>query len=224
MTGTPACRGARTDIFYDSRSWAEAAEHCRRCPLAVKLQCRQDFADDPWAYAGGMTPGQRAAWARNERARLPKSDRPPPVTRPRRSKLTEDEVRDILKIFDTECVGTKSIADRVGLAKSTVQRVLRQNDRTRTAEEQLELSRAGGASGGNKALGEKNAKMVMDLFSKGYSANEVVELSGLSLSHIYLVRRKKVMELLGQNYGADVVGKMCGLTEDHVLKIYRRFK
>lgn len=221
---TPRCRGENTEIFYDNKRWAEAAQMCRECPLTVKLQCRQDFGEDPWAYAGGMTPGQRNAWFRreSERGRQPRTVTPAP--RSRRAKLTEAEIKNILYIFDTEMVGTKTIADRVGLAKSTVQRCLRQHGRARTEEQNLELARAGGLSGGNKVKAEANAEMIMNLFAAGNSPKEVAELAGMTLSHIYLTRRKRVMELLALNYGADVVGKMVNMTEDQVLKMYRRFK
>lgn len=221
---TPRCRGENTEIFYDNKRWAEAAQMCRECPLTVKLQCRADFAEDPWAYAGGMTPSRRNAWFRreSERGRAPKAVTPAP--RSRRSPLTETEIKNILYIFDTEMVGTKTIADRVGLAKSTVQRCLRAHGRARTEEQNLELARAGGLSGGNKAKGEANTEMIMNLFAAGNSPKEVSEMSGLTLSHVYKTRRARVMELLALNYGADVVGKMVNMTEDQVLKMYRRFK
>lgn len=222
---TPRCRGENTEIFYDNKRWAEAAQMCRECPLTTKLACRRDFAEDPWAYAGGMTPGQRNAWHRRENERKPKPAQPDRRSASsRRSPLTQEEIKNILLIFDTEMVGTKTIADRVGLAKSTVQRVLRQHGRTRSQDEQMELSRRGGQLGGQKAKGEANTEMIMNLFAAGNTPKEVASTSGMNLSHIYSVRRKRVMELLGMNYGADVVGKMVNLTEDEVLRMFRRFK
>lgn len=227
MTAAPACRGADTEIFYDPKWWAKAAQYCRGCPMM--LQCRKDFADDPYAYAGGMTPTRRNAWVR----RTKDSPRPAPAavstapttpTSGQRAKLTDEKRAEIIRIFDTERLGTKAIADRVGVAKSTVQRVLRIAGRERSPEEIRELSVRGGNSGGQKGVGERNATMVMQLFADAFTPREVAEMTGLTLSHVYVTRRKQVAKMMDERrYHAEVIAKMTGLTEQKVFAAWKEY-
>jgi transposase len=226
---TPACRGADTEIFYDTKRWAKAAQYCRGCP--VVLQCRKDFADDPYAYAGGMTPTRRNAWVRRSKdsprpvagpTREPLA--PPTPTSGTRSRLTDEQRAEIIRIFDTERLGTKAIGDRLGVAKSTVQRALRQAGRERSQEEIRELCVRGGEMGGQKALGERNAGMVVQLFADGYKAKEVAEMVGITLSHVYVTRRKEVAKMVDERkYHVEVIAKMTGLTEEKVFAAWKEY-
>jgi DNA invertase Pin-like site-specific DNA recombinase len=182
----PACQGADTEMFYDSKRWGDAAKLCQGCP--VKTQCLQEFMTDPYAYAGGCTPHQRSRMLARQMMPKPKPERSRgPAAR---SRVTDEQRTQVLAIFDTELVGPMEIGRRVDLAKSTVQRILRAAGRSRTPEENAELARRGGLSGGQKALGERNALMVMKLFGENYKAKEIAELTGLNLSTVYLIRRK----------------------------------
>jgi len=218
---TPACRGEDTELFYNADGWARAAALCRKCPLAVKLQCRQDFADDGWAFAGGMTPAQRQAWVHRERERgrkRPPEARTPDGPRSTRGRLTEAEKAEIVRMFDAELIGTKAIADRLGYSKSAVQRTLRLAGRRRTPEEELELSRRGGLAGGQMERGRQNTEMVVQLLAAGHSPKQVASMTGLTYSNVYVHRRKRIMEMFEQGYPAEVVAKAVGSTEKRVLK------
>lgn len=182
----PNCRGADTELFYSFTTWPEAAVICRGCPIVA--QCRLDFADDPYAFAGGMTPAQRSAWVRANAAR-----KPSPVERrkPEFRKATTPEQRaEVVRIFDTELVGPEKIAGRVGLAKSTVQRILRQAGRKRTEEEVRELARRGARAGGQRAVKERNLAMLKKLLDENYTVAECSEMIGISWGHIYKLRKE----------------------------------
>lgn len=218
-------------MFYDSTRWSEAVKYCRACPIVA--QCRIEFIGDPHAFAGGMSPTQRAAWVqRSEDLRLRRIQ-----TEQRHAKALEsvtavspsrfqpmdpEKKAEILRIFDTELVGPTEIGRRVGAAKSTVQRICRENGRSRTEEQRLELSRRGGLSGGQKALGERNADMTMKLLADGYKPKEVAEMVGITFGHVYLIRRRYALAQRG-NYSADVLAKMTGLTERAILKIWEKY-
>lgn len=176
------CKGVNTDIFYEVSEWAKAATYCRGCPVIA--QCRLEFANDSWAYAGGMTPTQRAAWNRQRKA-------PPARKTPGRGRgvrIEPDQVAQILHIFDTEMVGSGVIARRVGVSKSGAQRVLRMNNRQRTEEEILQISREGGARASKtRSDGDTTRMMVRKLYDEGYSPTEIAEMVGISRSHVYAI-------------------------------------
>ncbi len=98
----------------------------------------------------------------------------------------------IFALWDASLIGPKAIAGRVGLAKSTVQRIVKDSGRARTPEEIMELSRRGATAGASaqSALGEHNRVMVMKLLGEDYTPKQVAGLVGLTLSHVYSIRRK----------------------------------
>lgn len=187
----PACRGVDTEIFYDAYRWADAAKLCNACP--VKLQCRQEFVDDPYAYAGGMTPGQRRAWRRAPAAPKPKPEPKAPLDgreKTRGRPLTGAKVSEILGIWDSELIGAKLLADRVSVSKSAVQRVLRENGRERSAEERALLAARGSLRNGQVDRGERNREMIKKLHAEGYAPKEIAEMSGITRAHVYKVQRE----------------------------------
>lgn len=190
-TAEAACRGTDTEVFYQPNTWSDAAKLCRTCP--IKLACRNDFAYDPYAYAGGMTPSQRSAWVLYERRRAVEPPPPAPKPsgpRPRLIRVSEEQRAMAIQIFDTEMIGTKAIAERVGIAKSTCQRLLRAAGRHRTEEELHQLAILGGASGGQTGVGERNNEMVKKLLAENYKPKEIADLVGITLGHVYVVRRR----------------------------------
>jgi len=182
------CRGMETNAFYEPSRWAEAAKACADCP--VLLECRMEFAGDPYAFAGGMTPERRASWHLNNRTarrrRRPDNGGP----RSPREKVDDELRSQIIAIWHADLIGPKAIADQVGLAKSTVQRVLRAANLTRTPEQLKELARRGGLSGGQQRQGERNKVMVLSLLADNYTPQEVAKITGLTLGHVYVIRRK----------------------------------
>lgn len=183
---TPKCRGTSTEVFYDKHNWAVAAQICRGCP--VILECRLDFAEDPYAFAGGMTPEQRSR--RNGKGGRPAPARPSPTEKVPggggRRILTDETKAEILRLFDEESKGSRAIALCLGIAPSTASRYLKDNNRRRTEGEKRELSRRFAAKGNatQRAKGEETARMVMKLADEDYSRQEVADMTGLSYHHV----------------------------------------
>jgi transposase len=179
-------------MFYDFTRWGEAAVMCRGCPILE--QCRQDHIGDAYAYAGGMTPNKRAAWAATERDRkvrlyaAPKGPRTP--TSGPKAKVSAEKTGEILAIWDAELIGTKTLAERVNLAKSTVQRILIAHDRRRSPEERAELARRGGLLGGQEVIREQNNAMVRKLLDENYSRKEIAEIVGVTQSTVSVIIRR----------------------------------
>lgn len=210
------------EIFFDSTRWARASKVCKGCP--IMMECREAFARDGFAFAGGMTPNKRAAWLREREREATVAAREEVMQGRKRGpygqyRVTAEKIDEILAVFDTELIGTKAIADRVGVSKSTAQRILRQHGRKRTEAEELEMARLGGLSGGQKRLGEYNETMVMQLFADGYSIPEVCAAVGIQRNAVYYIRRRVVRRWKGE-YAADVVAKMSGLPVTKIEKLW----
>lgn len=179
------CTGVNSDIFYEVHEWGKAAGYCVNCP--IKLQCREEFITDPWAYAGGMTPSQRNEW-RIER-RQPKKR----TEAPKRPVISDDTKADMVAMWDAQLVGPAAIAREFGVAKSTVQRVLRAAGRKRTPEELETLMRRGAALG-PRSDGEVTRSMVRKLYEENYSPKEIAKMVGVSLSHVYAIHTGRYEE------------------------------
>lgn len=186
MLNNAKCRGTDTEIFYDKQEWVVAAQICRGCPIL--LQCRTDFTEDPYAFAGGMDPERRRQWARRNR---PRREPTPTASVPvkgegARRQLTDGTKAEILRLFDEEDKGARAISLRLGISRSTASRYLANNGRKRTEEERLELSRRLSVKGNatQKAKGEETARMVMKLNAEGYKRQEIAEMTGVSYHHV----------------------------------------
>lgn len=174
------CKGADTDIFYDRTRWSEAAKFCDGCPIL--MDCRNRFAEDPWAYAGGMRPHERAIWVLGDARK----------GRAGRRIVTPEKIKEILEIFDGELIGSGKLAERVDLSKSTVQRILRAHGRQRTRQEQLELSRLGGAATKTaRKDGEYTRAMVKKMSEEGYTPAQMARILGKSQSYVYAIQSQQ---------------------------------
>jgi hypothetical protein len=193
------CHGEDTEMFYDAREWARAAAICKGCP--VLAACRLDFAGDPFAYAGGMTPHQRAQWNRQRIATA--KARPKPRKGGFKPRISEEQKEMVLARWDAELIGPAGIAKEFGMAKSTVQTILRKAGRVRTPEELRELSLRGSRT---RVDGEVTRAMVLKLYAENYEPAEIAKLVGVSLGHVYSIhtgtperkRREKQDELRSQ--------------------------
>jgi hypothetical protein len=217
---TPACRGMDTEEFYDATKWGQCAVVCRKCPIV--LECRLDFAEDAFAFAGGMTPTQRLNWARKNRALLKKRMGRRPAGPQSRRRVSEEDRQRIFEIFDTEVVGTKVISDRVGLSKSCVQRILRESGRRRTPEEELELARRGGRSGGQRRQSERHTEMVIQLCGEGRAPKEIADIIGITFSHVYLLRRRHIIKMFEDGFEPEVIAKTVNMSVAQVLRTKER--
>ncbi len=184
------CSGVSAEVFYDEAQWGVAAGICSGCPIL--LECRKDMAGDPWSYAGGMTPKQRAAWVKA--GMLNGNDAPlMDGRRQRRGAITPEQVKEMLEIFDNEVIGSGGIAKRLGLSKSSVQRILRAHGRNRTPEEQLELARKGGAANaGGRRDGNRTREMVRALYAQGHTPARIAEIIGVQRSYVYEIHSKQM--------------------------------
>jgi hypothetical protein len=99
------CFGTDTEIFYNQTGWPQAKLICRDCPILA--ECRLEFAHDPFADAGGMTPSERRSWNSVRRAPKPRRDS---------AKATRDMVR---KLTDEGHIAAR-IAAKVGISVSHV--------------------------------------------------------------------------------------------------------
>lgn len=247
MNDTPKCRGADTEIFYHASRVREAAAICKDCP--VMLQCRMDFASDPYAFAGGMTPAQRCAWVlrdterRNRVRALEESQSAAlashtegavaPSNRGRA--LTEEKQKEIIELHDAELLGCKAIAERVGVSKSAAWRVLRAAGRTRTEEEVREMASRGAALGGRNKAARDNEVTVARMCAEGRSVAEIAEAVDLTLSHVYVIRRRlglpgreaksaAIIELTGKGYSAKRIARELGVSDSLVYQVRSKHK
>jgi DNA invertase Pin-like site-specific DNA recombinase len=109
------------------------------------------------------------------------------------AKITDEQVKQVLNMFDSELIGCKAIAEKVGISKSSCQRILTQYGRKRTEEERLILSREGGAKGaGNRTDGNTTRAMIKKLYEERtatgrpmYTPAEIAEMVGVSRSYVY---------------------------------------
>jgi len=188
MLDNPKCRGSDTELFYDRVNWAKVAKICNGCPIV--LECRMEFADDPYAFAGGMDPDRRYAWAREWRKPAPPARKVP--GKGGRPRLTDETKREILRLWDEEGRGARAIALRLGIATSTASAYLKSNNRKRTEEQERELARRCAAAGSamHRAKGEETTRNVLGLLGEGYSVKEVTALLGISFGHIYKIKRE----------------------------------
>lgn len=235
------CTGEDTEKFYDPYRWSEAKAVCDGCPLETLLACREAFATDPFAFAGGMRPAHRLNWAQNrtdtkrrlEALRGP-VEGPAEVPQSTPGRRVNQEQRDqIIAIFDSGLIGTKEIARRVGVSKTTVVRILRAADRNRTPEENAELSRQGALKGGRPTSAESG---VAQLYAEGATTEDIMEQVGISRSHVYAIRRRlgiapdnrenarKVYDLLDQGKEVKAIAREIGLSESRVYQIRQERK
>jgi DNA invertase Pin-like site-specific DNA recombinase len=190
------CKGVDTEIFYNPEQWGHAAAYCRYCP--VLMECRADFANDPHAFAGGMTPQQRADWSVQQKA--PKKKPRKPVHHASRPTITPEQVKLMLEIFDSGLVGTAVIARKAGVSKSSAQRILKKHGRVRTDAELIELSRNGGRNWGGRPRsdGETTRAMIKKLYEERtgtgrqmWTPAEIAEMVGVTKGYVYEIHSKQ---------------------------------
>lgn len=182
---TPNCRGYDTDIFYEQAKWSECREICKGCPIIV--QCRIDFLEDEFAFAGGMTPTQRKRWHQDRPGRKPKPRAPGSNRR-----ISDEAKIEVVRLFDEENLSQQHISQRTGISKSAVRRILHDNGRVRTPEEAQQLALANSARHNAPARtdGDETIRIVLKYLEEGYKVKEVAALTGISFSHVYKIRRE----------------------------------
>jgi len=80
------------DIFYDETRYEDARQECKLCP--VRGQCLDEFTDDRFAFAGGMSPSERKVWVST--GKIPVGPPTPPEVKP---ELTlEDRVLALVEL------------------------------------------------------------------------------------------------------------------------------
>lgn len=229
------CAGEDTEIFYDSRTWGKAKAICDGCPMAVLLECREAFAEDPYAFAGGMRPMYRLRWAQNRRDEERKVEAlHRPEVNPSVNPGSPRERRDqVIEIFDSGLVPAREIARRTSMSKTSVIRILREAGRKRTPEEIAEMSRQGGERGGRST---SNPDVVAQMHADGATTEDIMRETGLSRSHIYAIRRKwgiapdlkanekKVRELLEEGKEAKAIAHIVGISMSRVYQIRNEWR
>lgn len=177
----PACQSpdVEPEVFYDKEWWPDAAAVCKRCPLAVKLACREAFKDDPYAFAGGMTPGQRRAWKAPKPTVKPKR----PGGRPR--VYGEEVISDVVRLYK-DGSGYGHIATVLGIGKTAVRRIIDQQGVRRTGAEAREfIHKAMTADRG----GADTRRLALKLLAEGYTPMQTAELMGVTVQVIYRARK-----------------------------------
>ncbi|WP_181160417.1 WhiB family transcriptional regulator [Streptomyces solincola] len=212
----PNCRGHDPEIFYERARWPEAKTICEDCPLL--LECRATFQDDPWPFAGGMTPNQRVTWSRSTKARVfgrcvrcgfrfqeaPRAGRPRMYcsTECRQAAYaageTQTKRQPLAKIsIDTELeavslwhqgYGLKRAAKALGISESSVRRIFDGHGLKRTQAERDAIS---GQAGAMAAQARADVgRMVRKLLAEGQqSPQEIALLANCAVNTVYKIRK-----------------------------------